>query len=42
MENYEKLHPTGPKHDYNYHTEAMDRAMEGGFGAMLSLRVKGG
>ena len=25
-----KLHPTGPKHDYNYHTEAMDRAMEGG------------
>ena len=27
---YEKLHPTGPKHDYNYHTEAMDRAMEGG------------
>ena len=29
-ENYEKLHPTGPKHDYNYHTEAMDRAMEGG------------
>ena len=29
-ESYEKLHPTGPKHDYNYHTEAMDRAMEGG------------
>lgn len=28
--NYEELHPTGPKHDYNYHTEAMDRAMEGG------------
>lgn len=28
--NYEKLHPTGPKHDYAYHTEAMDRAMEGG------------
>ncbi|MBQ3389450.1 MAG: [Firmicutes bacterium] len=27
---YEKLHPTGPKHDYDYHTEAMDRAMEGG------------
>ncbi len=27
---YEKLHPTGPKHDYAYHTEAMDRAMEGG------------
>ncbi len=29
-ENYEKLHPAGPKHDYDYHTEAMDRAMEGG------------
>ena len=29
-ENYEKLHPAGPKHDYRYHTEAMDRAMEGG------------
>ena len=29
-ENYEKLHPTGPKHDYAWHTEAMDRAMEGG------------
>ncbi len=29
-ENYEKLHPTGPKHDYAYHTEAMDRAMLGG------------
>ena len=29
-ESYEKLHPTGPKHDYNYHTEAMDRAMQGG------------
>ena len=27
-ENYEILHPTGPKHDYAYHTEAMDRAME--------------
>ena len=27
---YERLHPTGPKHNYNYHTEAMDRAMEGG------------
>lgn len=27
---YEELHPTGPKHNYNYHTEAMDRAMEGG------------
>lgn len=29
-ENYESLHPAGPKHDYCYHTEAMDRAMEGG------------
>ncbi|GAA0076527.1 [FeFe] hydrogenase H-cluster radical SAM maturase HydG [Clostridium sp. CTA-5] len=29
-EAYEKLHPTGPKHDYAYHTEAMDRAMDGG------------
>lgn len=27
---YEQLHPTGPKHNYNYHTEAMDRAMQGG------------
>jgi 2-iminoacetate synthase len=27
---YEELHPTGPKHNYAYHTEAMDRAMEGG------------
>ena len=29
-ESYEALHPTGPKHDYAYHTEAHDRAMEGG------------
>lgn len=29
-DSYLKLHPTGPKHDYNYHTEAMDRAMQGG------------
>lgn len=29
-ESYEQLHPWGPKHDYAYHTEAMDRAMEGG------------
>ena len=29
-ESYQKLHPTGPKHDYDYHTEVMDRAMEGG------------
>ena len=28
--NSEILHPAGPKHDYAYHTEAMDRAMEGG------------
>lgn len=27
---YEELHPKGPKHNYAYHTEAMDRAMEGG------------
>lgn len=27
---YETLHPTGPKHNYAYHTEAMDRAMQGG------------
>ncbi|HEX2925603.1 MAG TPA: [FeFe] hydrogenase H-cluster radical SAM maturase HydG [Ruminiclostridium sp.] len=29
-DSYEKLHPTGPKHNYDYHTEAMDRAMQGG------------
>ena len=29
-ENYEKLHPTGPKHNYAWHTEAMDRAMDAG------------
>lgn len=29
-DNYERLHPKGPKSDYAYHTEAMDRAMEGG------------
>lgn len=29
-DSYEKLHPTGPKHDYDWHTEAMDRAMQGG------------
>lgn len=29
-DSYEQLHPTGPKHDYAYHTEAMDRAMAGG------------
>ena len=39
---YERLHPTGPKHNYAYHTEAMDRAMEGGIdnvgiGALFGL-----
>lgn len=29
-ESYERLHPTGPKHNYSYHTEAMDRAMQAG------------
>ena len=29
-ESYEQLHPKGPKHNYNWHTEAMDRAMQGG------------
>ena len=29
-ESYKMLHPTGPKSDYDYHTTAMDRAMEGG------------
>ena len=29
-QSYAKLHPAGPKHDYDYHTEAMDRAMDGG------------
>ncbi len=29
-ESYQKLHPTGPKSNYEYHTEAMDRAMQGG------------
>ena len=29
-ETYERLHPTGPKHNYAYHTEAMDRAMQAG------------
>ena len=32
--NYEALHPTGPKSDYAYHTEAMDRAREGGIDDM--------
>ncbi len=30
QKSYEELHPTGPKHNYSYHTEAMDRAMEAG------------
>lgn len=39
---YEQLHPTGPKSDYKYHTEAMDRAMLGGIddvgiGALFGL-----
>lgn len=43
-ESYEKLHPTGPKHNYAYHTEAMDRAMEGGIddvgiGALFGLEL---
>ena len=41
-ESYEKMHPTGPKSNYSYHTEAMDRAMEGGIddvglGVLLGL-----
>ena len=41
-ESYEKLHPTGPKHNYDYHTVAMDRAMEGviddvGLGVLFGL-----
>jgi 2-iminoacetate synthase len=39
---YERLHPTGPKADYDYHTEAMDRAMRAGIddvgiGALFGL-----
>lgn len=29
-QSYETLHPAGPKHNYAWHTEAMDRAMQGG------------
>ncbi|WP_227765772.1 [FeFe] hydrogenase H-cluster radical SAM maturase HydG [Zhaonella formicivorans] len=29
-ETYAAMHPQGPKHDYDYHTTAMDRAMQGG------------
>lgn len=41
---YEELHPTGPKHNYAYHTEAMDRAMQGGIddvgiGALFGLEL---
>jgi 2-iminoacetate synthase len=41
-DSYERLHPAGPKHDYAWHTEAMDRAMEGGiddvgFGVLFGL-----
>ena len=41
---YEELHPTGPKHNYTYHTEAMDRAMQGGIddvgiGALFGLEL---
>lgn len=43
-ESYETLHPTGPKHNYAYHTEAMDRAMQGGIddvgiGALFGLEL---
>ena len=43
-ESYEQLHPTGPKHNYAYHTEAMDRAMEGdiddvGLGVLFGLEL---
>ena len=39
-ESYEKLHPTGPKHNYAYHTEAMDRAMDGvGLGVLFGLEL---
>ena len=41
-DSYLELHPTGPKHNYEYHTEAMDRAMQGGIddvgiGALFGL-----
>jgi len=29
-ETYKAMHPKGPKHDYDYHTTAFDRAMEAG------------
>ena len=39
---YEELHPTGPKHNYAWHTEAHDRAMRAGiddvgFGVLFGL-----
>ena len=45
-ESYEQLHPKGPKHNYAYHTEAMDRAMEGGIddvglGVLFGLELFG-
>jgi len=41
-ETYKKMHPSGPKRDYDWHTTAMDRAMEGGiddvgFGVLFGL-----
>ena len=41
-ESYEQLHPKGPKHNYAWHTEAMDRAMQGsiddvGLGVLFGL-----
>ncbi len=41
---YLQLHPTGPKHNYSYHTEAMDRAMQGniddvGLGVLFGLNL---
>ena len=43
-ETYEKLHPTGPKSNYDWHTEAMDRAMDGdiddvGIGVLFGLNL---
>ena len=41
-ETYKKMHPSGPKRDYDWHATAMDRAMEGGiddvgFGVLFGL-----
>ncbi len=43
-ESYEQLHPTGPKHNYAYHTEAMDRAIvvvidDVGLGVLFGLEL---